>query len=223
VQQAPNRNVRTIMILAIVGVLVVAVVSVGITLALTKDDGKSQTATPFQAPAPLPVATSSVPAPSVPTNARQNIEKQIRETAGFGGVTPGTDDVNFALTKITVDGRCTEPYAQKSQNGHLIFLEMSVSTSPTMDRTYASYVINPNNFSIIGPDGITQTGESLASMSAYTCLSESKQIPSTLAPGQKYLGTIVLDSRYTSGALVLAPGGGFSNGNGWEWKLGNGA
>jgi hypothetical protein len=88
VQQAPNRNVRTIMILAIVGVLVVAVVSVGITLALTKDDGKSQTATPFQAPAPLPVATSSVPAPSVPTNARQNIEKQIRETAGFGGVTP---------------------------------------------------------------------------------------------------------------------------------------
>jgi hypothetical protein len=206
-----------------VGVLVVAGASVGITLALTKGSGSPQAGAAREAPAPLPTATSAVPAPPVSTNARQNIEKKIGESAGLGGTDPSSSALNFAITKITIDARCSEPYAEKAQNGHFILVDMSVSTSPTMDRTYGSYIINPNNFSIVGPDGVTEAGESLTSMAAYTCLSQSKQLPTTLAPGQRYLGTIVLDSRYTSGVLVLAPQGGFDNGNGWEWKLGNGA
>lgn len=130
-------------------------------------------------------------------------------------------DVEFAITKITVDGKCTQPYSQKSQNGHMIFVDMSISTSPTMDRNLASAVLNPYNFSIIGPDGVTESGASLDSSSTYSCLASSKQIPSTLSPGQKYVGAFVLDSRSTSGSLVLSPQGGFGDGsNGWEWRFG---
>ncbi|GLY68786.1 hypothetical protein [Amycolatopsis taiwanensis] len=219
----PPRRTRTLVILAIVGALVVAGASVGITLALTGGGGgTSQAAAPNrQGPPALPTISSSPStSPTVPLNARRNVEKQIGETTGWG-VDAKHQDVQFSVTKITVDGKCTEPYAEKPQNGHLIFVDMSISTSPTMDRTYASAVLNPYNFSIIGPDGVTESGQSLTSTSTYGCLASSKQIPGTLSPGQKYVGTFVLDSRSTSGALVLAPQNGFDNGgNGWEWKFG---
>ncbi|GAA3839060.1 hypothetical protein [Amycolatopsis tucumanensis] len=214
--QPPRRNIGAIVALAIAGALVVAGVSVGVTLAVTADDDSIKAA-PATTSRPRPT-TSKSPTPVIPVNPRQNVEVKIGETIGFGSHAD-RPEVAFTLTKVTVGGRCTEPYAQKPENGRFIFLDMTVTTSSSMSGDFAPSLLNPNNFSIIGPDGVTETGGSLSSAPAIGCLSRSKLFPLALSPGQNYVGTVVLDSRNTTGSLVLAPYGldGF---NGWEWNLG---
>ncbi|UQS23896.1 hypothetical protein L1857_14175 [Amycolatopsis thermalba] len=214
---APRRNIGAIVALAIAGALVVAGVSVGVTLAVTRDGGTTKAA-PAGTSRPRP-STSTSPTPTVPVNPRQNVEVEIGEAVGYGS-RAGQPEVVFTLTKVTVGGRCTEPYAQEPENGRFIFLDLTVTTSPSMGGDFAGSVLNPNNFAIIGPDGVTETGGSLSSAPAIGCLSRGKLFPLALSPGQNYHGTIVLDSRNTTGRLVLAPYGldGF---NGWEWNLGD--
>lgn len=94
------------------------------------------------------------------------------------------------------------------------------TTALTSSPGYGARLFNPLNFSLIGPDGVTQTGNSLASNQTYGFLSRGRALPATLGAGQKYQGTVVLDARTTSGALILAPlGGGLTNEDSWKWRL----
>ncbi|GAB3577868.1 hypothetical protein GCM10027445_44290 [Amycolatopsis endophytica] len=146
------------------------------------------------------------------------LHRRDRHLEPVGCGKSGTDVV-FTITKITTNGRCTEQFAEKSRNGHYLFPEVSVTTSPSMDRGLSPGVLNPVTFSVIGQDGVTETGNSLVTNRTFGCLAHGKRLPAALGPGQADRGTIVPDSRNATGRLVLTPYGldGF---DGCEWDLG---
>lgn len=80
----------------------------------------------------------------------------------------------------------------------------------------ANLSISPFAFSIAGPDGITETG--LATVATMGCTSENAQLPyRDYSPSSQYAGTIVLDSRHTTGTLVFKPI--LRTPTGWEWAF----
>ena len=165
-------------------------------------------------PAPEVSAPAAAATPAGDLSTRGNVVKQPGEIAGFG---PTQDNivVTFAIDKITVDAKCTSSYAQKPENGHFVKLDVRAETKPTMP-TDRGYSINPFEFSTVGPDGITE--QSLTTGSSFTCLDQSEQFPSTISPGSKYRGSLILDTKNTSGVLVYRPN--FMLGGGWEWNYG---
>ncbi|GAB2959300.1 hypothetical protein LWP59_11800 [Amycolatopsis acidiphila] len=201
--------------LGIVGALAIAGAAVGITLAVTQYDDK----TPVAA-RPIPSRSAASQVPSSPRHIPRTIETKVGEQVSFVPQDGAGAEVVFAITKITVDGRCTAEYAQKSENGHFLFLEVSVGTSPTMASIFSADLLNAGNLAIVGTDGVTETGNTLSSSPSYGCVPRSRMLPLTLGPGQKYTGTIVLDSSNTRGKLRLTPVGSRSDGDSWQWQLG---
>ncbi|HVV10279.1 hypothetical protein [Amycolatopsis sp.] len=173
-----------------------------------------------------PVAPpANPPAPSTKKGAPRIVETKVGEKARFTSPdTTAGPDVEFAVTKITVDGRCTEQFSEKAGNGHYVFVEISAETAPTMSSVFATGLMNPLDFAVVGPDGITTTGHALATDRTFGCLSHTRQFPVVaLAPGRKYTGTIVLDSPVIHGHVVLVPTGGIIEADGWAWQLGEAA
>lgn len=210
-----RRKLGPVLILGVVGALTLAGAAVGITLAVTQYDDK--------APAVRSVPSrSATPVPSSPRHIPRTIEAAVGEQIAFVPQDGTEAEVLFAITKITVDGKCTADYAQKSENGHFLFLEVSVDTSPRMASTFSADLLNTGNFSIIGADGLTENGNNLSSSPSYGCVPRARMLPLTLNPGQRYTGTIVLDSRHTHGKLRLTPIGGRYEGDSWQWQLGEG-
>lgn len=219
----PGASKPTIVILAIVGFLVVAAVAAGITVAATSGGQESQGSSPRAIASSSPRAprpTSSSPAvPRVKTNARRNVEVKLGETVVFADRDTGAPEVTFAITKIRIDGRCTGPYREKSQHGHFIFVDLTVTTAPTMSENYGS-VLNEFSYSIIGRDGVTETGNALMTEAAGLCQDLDERAPLEVSPGQKYVQTLIFDSRNNSGSLVFSPPYGLDAFNGWEWNIG---
>lgn len=176
---------------------------------------------------PLPSATAASAAPSAtpsasaakstsPTSPRGNRIKALGENAGLcADMQCSSDVLTFAVDSIAVDAQCTERFAQPPTNGHLIVVALRVSTSPELKPQDAAGLFNPYAFSVVGPDGVTETG--LVTSSTYGCLAEGQRMPDSLAPGSQYRGTIVLDSKSASGVVQLRAGG---QTGGWEWKFG---
>ena len=177
-----------------------------------------------QAPAPsvdVPVATAPAVAAATPTstaapgtNERGNLVKAPGETAGWG-VTNDDLSVKFVVDKITVDPKCTSQFASKSENGHLVQLDIRVETTATMP-TNAGYSMNPYSWSAIGPDGVTES--SLTTAATFSCLDSKAQLPVDFSPASKYRGSIMLDTSSTTGTLIFRPA--FVNAGGWEWAYG---
>jgi len=157
------------------------------------------------------------PSPAQPaTNDRGNLVKALGEDASITDEN-GDAVVTFAVDTITVDPACTSDYSEPAENGHFIAAAMRVSTASGVNDTLGYFDINPNSFSYIGPDGVTQTN--LATFAAYACISDSEQFPSGgFGPGQQYVGTVVLDVPDTSGSLIFAPSG-LGLPGGWEWTF----
>ena len=75
--------------------------------------------------------------------------------------------------------------------------------------------ITPHQWSVVGPDGVTESA--IATGAAFTCLESSEQLPvEQFTPSSKYRGKIVLDTASASGVLLFRPG--ITNG-GWEWSF----
>jgi hypothetical protein len=166
-----------------------------------------------------PAAAEDGPAgPATPVgnmSERGNVIKQLGETGGFG---PTQDNiaVTFAVDKITVDAKCTAQYAQKSEHGHFVKVDLRAETKSTMPPNMG-YGVSGYEFTTVGEDGITE--QTLVTGPAFSCLDESEQFPATLNPGSKYRGSIVLDTKNPEGVLVFRPM--FMGGaGGWEWAYG---
>jgi hypothetical protein len=209
-----KRKAGVALILGVVGALTVAGAALGITLAVTQYDEK----TPAVA-RPVPSYRAS-PRPSSPRRVPRTIETKVGEQVSFVPQDGAGAEVVFAITKITIDGRCTAEYSQKSENGHFLFLEVSARTAPTMTSSFSADLLNTGNFSIVGADGVTETGNAASSSPSYGCLPRSRMLPLTLNAGQNYTATIVLDSRNARGKLRLTPIGGHFDGDSWQWQLG---
>lgn len=219
--QPPRRKPSAAVVLATVGALVVAGVAAAVTLAVTNDSAGRLLAHPV--PHRVPSFRGPAPRPSSPRHAPRTIETKIGEQVSFVPQDGIEAEVTFSITKITIDGRCTAPYAQKAGNGHFLFLEVAVDTAAETASRFAADLVNTGNFSIAGTDGVTEPGNALSSSPGYGCVPRTRMLPLTLAPGQKYTGTIVLDSRNTRGKLRLTPIGSHFDGDSWQWQLGEGA
>ncbi|MGH8575356.1 MAG: hypothetical protein ACREXJ_00220 [Gammaproteobacteria bacterium] len=166
-------------------------------------------------PATTTATTSADPAPSAKSE-RGHLRKNIGETAGIGGTSLANSHVVFAVTAITVDPRCTSPYADAPENGHFIRVDFNIETRPTYVHSEIFFQPNPSEFEIQGPDGFTDANVSTAS--SYGCLDDAEQMPSSLSPASKYVGSVVLDSRYAAGHVIFKPPAVMPDG-GWEWTI----
>ncbi|NMH97295.1 hypothetical protein [Pseudonocardia acidicola] len=173
---------------------------------------------------------SNPPAPNVPTAApptttaaalpkseRGLTIKQVGQPAGWTTADGSTQEVTFVIDKITVDPKCEASYSQKPENGHFVRVDIRAETTTAME-TNAGYAISPSEWAVVGPDGVTES--SVASGPSFSCLRSSDMFPTDpLTPASKYRGSIVLDTRSTSGTLTFRPGF-FGGSGGWEWRFG---
>lgn len=165
--------------------------------------------------APPTTATTTAPSSAAKT-ARGTIAKKVGEPAGICTRSDCSEvGMTFTVDSIKVDAKCTAPYASRPEHGHFIVVAMTIKTTAAFDDDMAlGSMINPLSFSVVGPDGITEASGS----GGYGCLRDSEQLPpGPWAPSSQYVGKVVVDSRSTTGALILrlsALGTG-----GWEWPF----
>lgn len=182
-------------------------------------DGPGQAAAPPSRPSIEPPDDPATELPPEPrTSERGAVPKKVGETAGLCADETCTDNVlEFTVDKIQVDPTCTEPYAPPPDNGHYIALSMTISTTNEFTEDMAYMVdFSPFSFEVVGPDGLTETSD--PGYGVYGCLDGSDFLPmGGLAPSSKYVGVVVLDSKYDKGIIVLRiPGDPTS---GWEWSF----
>jgi hypothetical protein len=153
-------------------------------------------------------------------NQRGNLTKRLGEAAMLcADKDCSKAALTFTVDKIEVDPKCTDPYAHKygvdtpPQNGHYVVLHMTVKTTTDMPSEMAPLIgFNGYEFSVIGPDGVT----SASADGGYGCMDTNDRLPSAgVSPGSQYQGTVVLDTKHTSGTIAFR----FATMNGgWEWS-----
>lgn len=189
---ARRRNRRNLLFFG-AGLAALVVVVVAVTLgvvALTDDDesdnvavGTYQRESRTTAP-PTKTATVDVP-----------VAIGTSQTLSDGG---NREILTYAVTGVEIDGECTDPYASTPQNGHFLVVDIEVETTANYTTDYDS-LLSPyqGDWSIVGPDGITETG--LATGPSYGCT--NSQVPDGFAPNSKYAYKVSFDTRNTTGTL----------------------
>jgi hypothetical protein len=116
-----------------------------------------------------------------------------------------TGAVVFAVTieSVSPDLACTEPASTPPANGHLIAVQVRVTTGSNLSAVGGAPTVRASDFRFLGPDGVlTKAG----TPSADSCLPDATSFPTgPLAAGQKLTGTVVLDVPATTGTIVFTP------------------
>lgn len=212
-----NRRLATIAVLAALGLA-------GCASAEGDSDAKatpipvvaaSDSAAPTETPTPEPTTPepteTSVYGESV-TSERGYLVKQLGQIAGTT-TESGETLMQFSVTAIQPNFQCTSEYSEQPENGNFIAITLDVQTTAALAQVEEMpyYNMSAWDFRVIGPDG---TRENDSTGSASMCLDSSEALPSEIGPGEHVVGTIVLDSKYTSGALAFVPAW---IAGGWEW------
>lgn len=149
---------------------------------------------------------------------RGSVPKKVGEPAGLcADDACSATALEFTVDRIQVDPKCTEPYAPPPDNGHYIALSMTISTTAAFTEDL-SYLVDfsPFSFQVVGPDGVTELSD--PGYGVFGCLKGSDFLPlGGLAPSSRYVGVVVLDSKHTSGVIVLRMPGDPTGG--WEWTF----
>lgn len=158
-------------------------------------------------------ATSASPAGTGSKSSRGNLVKLVGEGAS---VTDKDKTVaSFVINSIQVDAQCTNQYAQPSENGHFVALNISMETDPALAES-----VNPQfglagyAWKAVADNGTTFNGD-IMTASSFMCLNDEETFPSALGPGEKATGTIMLDVPTPTGVLVHKQG---FMATGWEWE-----
>lgn len=152
-------------------------------------------------------ACGSPPPPERPTSSTQAVTTSAASPATsaapafaqIGERITNIPTLTYAVTSIDVDGRCPGPTIPTT-NGHLVLVGLDVQTTPEFSEQSARGILSPYGapgWSIIGPDGITQTG--LTSSATYICA--DSQIPQSFSPGQRYAYKLAFDTKNTTGTI----------------------
>jgi hypothetical protein len=169
---------------------------------------------PLPSKSPTPTPTAVTPTPEL--SQRGNIVKAIGETAWASDYPDGSNPwFEMQVTGIEVGAECTEDYAEPAENGQFMFVTIAVSTSSEWPAEMQGVPLefNPNEFTIIGPDTLTE--HDLGTAPTYGCLPQGELFPiAGFGPGENLTGTVVLDSANTTGVLVFQP---WWAASGWEW------
>lgn len=150
-------------------------------------------------------------------NERGNLTKAIGEEASVTSK-DGKNIYSFKVTGITPDAQCTDQYAQPSENGHLVKLDVEVVTgdAKTMeDNYYSSVYMGSSSWKYITAEGTTYNGD-LGSVAAMMCLDDAETLPIDIGPAEKVTGSMILDLPNLDGTLVYEDT--FAEG-GWEYPV----
>jgi hypothetical protein len=171
------------------------------------------------APPPPPPAATTATTSASKRSPRGTIAKKVGDVAALC-----TDDsctqfaVTFTVDKIEVDPKCTGKYARQSgskpERGHFVALTFTVKTTDRFADDQAFFTVNPYDFSVVGPDGLTET----PGPGAYGCLPDSELLPTAnYAPSSQYVGKMLVDTKHPKGILMFRPA--VMGTGGWEWEF----
>lgn len=168
------------------------------------------------APSVEPAASSnSAPTATQPASEKSSRGNLIKVPGQGASVTDKEKTVaTFVINSIQLDPACTSQYAQPSENGHFVALEVSMETMPELAES-----VNPQfglagyGWKAIAENGTTFNGD-IFTAGAYMCLDDAEKFPSALGPAEKATGKIILDVPTATGVLVHKQG---FMAAGWEW------
>jgi hypothetical protein len=169
--------------------------------------------------APTSSASASVAA-SVPAAAtkssRGNLVKTLGQAAGTFDPTTKKQLANFVVSAIQ-PVTCTEPYAIAPTNGHLIALDISITTTPDLaSASYPKFGFSPNDFKFIDAATGTTFNGSLGTAATFGCLANGATLPMNgVGPDEKITGKVILDVPGSSGTLVVSQLGDAA----WEYNF----
>ncbi|WP_129661201.1 hypothetical protein [Rothia halotolerans] len=149
---------------------------------------------------------------------RGYLMKEIGEESYINDST-GTPAVSFALTDVVADPVCSAPYAEASENGHLVRLDIDLETGSAEsleEVLYSdSYYLSSSDWKFVDSEGVrANTTDTVAS---WMCLDTSEQFPVDIGPHERIRGSIVLDLPSASGTLIYTQP---LIDDGWEWTIG---
>ena len=149
---------------------------------------------------------------------RGYLMKELGEESYINDST-GTPAVSFALTDVVADPVCSTPYAEASENGHLVRLDIDLETGSAEsleEVLYSdSYYLSSSDWRFVDSEGVrANTTDTVAS---WMCLDTSEQFPVDVGPHERIRGSIVLDLPSTSGTLIYTQP---LIDDGWEWSIG---
>ncbi|WP_390458311.1 hypothetical protein [Bifidobacterium apicola] len=148
-------------------------------------------------------------------NSRGNIVKHVGEEAGVTGE-DGKDVVSWTVTGINPNPQCTESYQTPVKNGHLIALDVIVSTTPKLkDSEYNPFSIGSGSlWKYIQKDGTLWNGD-LLNASTVSCTPQEQSLPTDIGPDAKAQGKAIPNVPATDGYLVFSQ----MDMDGWEYQL----
>ena len=156
------------------------------------------------AAAPSTASASATPSasPSIQRNARGNIIKAPGQAAGLIDNTTGQPIWTLTLVSIKANFKCTDKYASASENGNFIAVLIDITTGPVPSEASLK-VATPDmlTYKVIGSDGTTENDSQ--SGASYGCVSSKDSLPNTIGWGEHVKGYVLLDSQYSSGAIVI--------------------
>jgi hypothetical protein len=200
-------------------VVLAAIAAAGLSLTAcgsTEKDADASGSLTLPATSSAAASTSSAAATTAATNARGNIVKQLGEVGGINNPDGGEDLISFAVDSITPDPACDSQFHSDPENGHLVQLQMRVTTSAELTQD-AYDTLGSSDFNFIGSDGVTKSD--LGTMSAFDCFESDNGMftQDPLGPSQSYTGYVIVDVPETAGTLIFKPSWGQSGG--WEYAF----
>ena len=178
-------------------------------LSLSACGGGATGGTSTETVAPVEPATKSTAAAVTPAAApeeakseRGNTIKKVGDPSFWrvGDVPEGAEVGRFTIKKIA-PVKCTEQFATKPVNGHLVGLTIDVVTKKELaNEPIPSVYLSAYDFEYIAPNGTTFNGN-LASVATYGCLDPSLALKSEFGPAEKGTGVLILDLPQKGGVL----------------------
>ncbi len=110
---------------------------------------------------------------------------------------------SITVVGVTPDVACTAPGATAAENGHLVAVELLVTTVSDVVADDGGNTFDATDFVVVASDGTTIYP---ATAAASACLTPEEGLPAgSLPAGQQYAGTVVLDVTETTGSIVHRP------------------
>lgn len=183
-----------------------------VALTLTGCSAVTTDSAPGEPAAKAPTATAAPtpsPTPTPTVNARGNLPKVVGQV--FGLVDADRKQASsFVADAITVDPACTGAYPRDPENGHFLKVDFTGETYANLpDRMF----FGGGAWKAITDAGTTVNADPVT-MAAMSCINDDQRLPNPIGPGEKVVGSVILDVPTEHGSIVLT----WDGVNGWEWS-----
>lgn len=153
--------------------------------------------------------------PEPETSERGNLVKHIGDTAYiYADTSEKTEWARWTVTNITLDAPCTNEYAEPSENGHMVVMDVTAQTTKDLPTDQPLYLGAPGAWQYVLKDGTISNAPVQGSASTM-CLPQADMLPDTIGTASKAQGKLVFDLPTTDGYLVYKD----VDATGWEYPL----